>query len=127
MPNHYINTPNRQTTQSGHCVYEIHIQHIKNRYDTLGGWSIRFVEALNNPDGKEQAITEALDDIYSRYTEADLQQMSSPESITCIRHDGWESLRILRQIRPPKAGNTIRGPKRSKTAEELFEFLENVS
>lgn len=123
---HHINTPNKQQTEPGNCVYEIHFQHEQDTYDTIGGWSIRFVEGLDTPTGQQAAIDAALDDVYKLYSEEALQDMSPPKSTNCHRHDGWESLRQLRQIKPPKAGTKIRGPKRGQVAQDLFDFLEGV-
>jgi hypothetical protein len=119
MSHHYIKPENR-ITESGNCVYEMHFQHLE------GGWSIRFVEALDSEVGKEAAILEALGDLYKYYDPEDLLNIPEPIMTACQRHKSWEILYEQRKLGAPKNLSTIRGPKINQRLQNALDFLEDL-
>lgn len=126
---HYINTTDRDTGP-GNCVYEVHYHH-----EVEGGWSIRFVEAPDSPEGVVEAQDHALEDIFRHYSEDLLRDITPPRMTSCVRFESWKWLRDHRAIRTPQdeavytyrdRKRKIRGHKRNSRLEDALEFLDDT-
>lgn len=87
-------------TQEGNRVYEISFKHVQSDWDTLGGYSIRFVEAPRSEAGRSLAVGEALSDVF-RFFKG--EEIPLPESIQVVTHSGWEEFEERRKLRELQA------------------------
>ena len=83
-------------TQRGNRVYEISFKHPKSEWNTLGGYSIRFLEEEVSTDGEQRAIGYALEDIFRNFRD---EAIILPESIHITYHSGWEEFEERRKLR----------------------------
>jgi hypothetical protein len=127
MPNHYINSTNRDTV-IGNCIYEIHYKHGISKTDNSGGWSIRFVESRNTPEGRVNAIDAALEDVYQFYPEALLEDEPTPIMTSCTKHKSWKWLRDQRKLGYPKNNHkpSIRGAKVAPQLQMALDAMEKL-
>lgn len=87
-------------TLRGNRVYEISFEHPRSNWDTIGGYSIRFVEESADKIGEVRATLAAIEDVFRFFPD---ERITPLESMRVTYHSGWEELEERRKLRELQA------------------------
>lgn len=104
-------------TQHGNRVYEISFKHPPSDWDTIGGYSIRFLEESADAKGESRAIGFALEDVFKYFPDKAIEQRL-PTSIRVTYHSGWEEFEERRKLRELQAEIDKQEKKTKKEKKE---------